>query len=386
MFALTRPPADVSNPDVAFEDEPTVTPVPSAIPEEPEEGSNAGRPAEELRLGEYGYSKDRRRFLPASKFLRPPFWRRVELHGLDPARVPAGHGRGQAVPAQEQRRAARDRQEDRQAGVVEQARRAGGLVAAYGNGRIFVTLLSRGKTKAGAVVALDARQTARSSGSACCRRASSPRRCSTTTGSTSAPRTAPSTACAPATARCAGPSRRPAPSSAGSRWPTASSSSATTAAASTRSARPTAVRSGRRERKGAKFGLRSGHFYSTPAVAYGRVYIGNTDGRMYSFSSSNGKLAWTKGTGSYVYASPAVAQVPGAADRLLRLLRRQLLRARRPHGSVRLVAPRRRQDLRRRDRVGDIVYFSNYGKKDTTGLGARTGKRSSTWAAARSTR
>ena len=63
--------------------------------------------------------------------------------------------------------------------------------------------------------------------------------------------------------------------------------------------------------KGGTFGLRSGQFYSTPAVAYGRVYIGNTDGRMYSFASANGKLAWTKGTGSYVYSSPAVAQVPG---------------------------------------------------------------------------
>jgi YD repeat-containing protein len=33
--------------------------------------------------------------------------------------------------------------------------------------------------------------------------------------------------------------------------------------------------------KGSTFGFRSGQFYSTPAVAYGRVYIGNTDGRMY---------------------------------------------------------------------------------------------------------
>ena len=63
--------------------------------------------------------------------------------------------------------------------------------------------------------------------------------------------------------------------------------------------------------KGATFGLRAGRFYSTPAVAFGRVYIGNTDGKMYSFSSENGKLAWTKGTGSYVYSSPAVAQIPG---------------------------------------------------------------------------
>ena len=62
---------------------------------------------------------------------------------------------------------------------------------------------------------------------------------------------------------------------------------------------------------GGAFGLGAGNFYSTPAVAYGRVYIGSTNGRMYSFAASSGKLAWSKSTGGYVYASPAVAQVPG---------------------------------------------------------------------------
>jgi outer membrane protein assembly factor BamB len=49
-------------------------------------------------------------------------------------------------------------------------------------------------------------------------------------------------------------------------------------------------------------------FYSTPAVAYGRVYIGGTDGKVYSFGASSGKLRWSHGTGGYVYASPAVWQ------------------------------------------------------------------------------
>ena len=97
---------------------------------------------------------------------------------------------------------------------------------------------------------------------------------------------------------------------------------------------------------------------------------------MYSFSSANGKLAWTKGTGSYVYSSPAVAQVPGGKPtRLLRLLRRQVLRRSTP-------APARSRWTHRDGGkisggatvIGDIVYFSNYGKKDTTGLGARTGR------------
>jgi len=50
----------------------------------------------------------------------------------------------------------------------------------------------------------------------------------------------------------------------------------------------------------------SGTFYSTPAVAYDRVYIGGTDGKMYSYGATSGKLRWSHGTGGYVYASPAV--------------------------------------------------------------------------------
>ena len=50
----------------------------------------------------------------------------------------------------------------------------------------------------------------------------------------------------------------------------------------------------------------SGTFYSTPAVAYDRVYIGSTDDKMYSFGATTGDLRWSQSTGGYVYASPAV--------------------------------------------------------------------------------
>jgi hypothetical protein len=126
---------------------------------------------------------------------------------------------------------------------------------------------------------------------------------------------------------------------------------------------------------GARFGLGSGRFYSTAAVAYGRVYIGNTDGFVYSFSARNGKLAWRHRTGGYVYGSPAVAEVPGGTpsvyvgsyDGYFYALDAR-------DGSV---------IWRHRDGgkisggstlIGDIVYFSNFGHRTTTGLGARTGK------------
>ncbi len=63
--------------------------------------------------------------------------------------------------------------------------------------------------------------------------------------------------------------------------------------------------------EGLSFG-RAGSFYSTPAVAYGRVFAGNKDSRVYSFSEATGEVAWAHSTGAEVYPAPAVADVPGA--------------------------------------------------------------------------
>jgi len=50
----------------------------------------------------------------------------------------------------------------------------------------------------------------------------------------------------------------------------------------------------------------SADFYSTPAVAYGRMYIGSTDGKVYAFGAATGHRLWSHSTGGYVYASPAI--------------------------------------------------------------------------------
>lgn len=47
-------------------------------------------------------------------------------------------------------------------------------------------------------------------------------------------------------------------------------------------------------------------FYSTPALAYGRVYIGSTDRKVYAFGAADGHRLWSHSTGGYVYASPAI--------------------------------------------------------------------------------
>jgi outer membrane protein assembly factor BamB len=59
--------------------------------------------------------------------------------------------------------------------------------------------------------------------------------------------------------------------------------------------------------QGTSFG-RSGQFYATAAVAFGRVYVGNTDGRMYSFDQQTGKLIWSHSTSNYVYAGAVAAR------------------------------------------------------------------------------
>jgi outer membrane protein assembly factor BamB len=52
---------------------------------------------------------------------------------------------------------------------------------------------------------------------------------------------------------------------------------------------------------------RGGPVYSTPAVAFGRLFLGSIDGRVYSFDTDNGELVWSHSTGDWVYPGPAVA-------------------------------------------------------------------------------
>jgi outer membrane protein assembly factor BamB len=61
--------------------------------------------------------------------------------------------------------------------------------------------------------------------------------------------------------------------------------------------------------QGLSFG-RGGPVYSTTAVAFGRVYLGSIDTRVYSFDQDTGELLWSHSTGDWVYAAPALADTP----------------------------------------------------------------------------
>ncbi|MBA2517549.1 MAG: PQQ-binding-like beta-propeller repeat protein [Solirubrobacterales bacterium] len=370
-FLLTRD-DDVVDQDVVFRPEPTATATPEPTPA-PRDRRGSEPP---FTWAHYGYSKDRRRYLPAPSSLRPPFRRVWSLTGsvlLEFGPVIGGRSlyllkNNGAVYAVSKR-----------TGEVRWKRKLGYLAAsspAFGEGKVFVTLLKRDKReRAGRVAALSAR-TGRLlwSKPLASRSESSPLvdngrvYFGSENGTVYALRA----------------------SDGAVRWRYRAGGAVKSGLAladgklyfGDYDGKLHAIRQadGRRVWRvgtsGARFGFSAGNFYSTPAVAYGRVYLGNTDGRIYSFASDNGKLAWAKRTGGYVYASPAVAQVPGGKptvyagsyDGRFYALDARTGRVRWSHNAKGKISGSATV-------VGEIVYFSNLGRKSTVGLGARTGRK-----------
>jgi outer membrane protein assembly factor BamB len=126
---------------------------------------------------------------------------------------------------------------------------------------------------------------------------------------------------------------------------------------------------------GADFGFGSGNFYSTPAVAFGRVYMGNTDGRVYSFAADTGQLAWATGTGAYVYASAAVDNTPGLGPTIyLGSYDGNFYAFDARSGAIRWRHPAGGKISGSATIVGNVVYYSDLGRKTTVGLDVRTGR------------
>jgi outer membrane protein assembly factor BamB len=126
---------------------------------------------------------------------------------------------------------------------------------------------------------------------------------------------------------------------------------------------------------GSQFGFGSGNFYSTPAVAFGRVYLGNTDGFVYSFAAGNGALAWAHSTGAYVYASPAVADVPGAGPTVYEgSYNGDFYAFNARSGGVRWAHPSGGRISGSSTVINGVVYYSVLGTRRTIGLNAATGR------------
>jgi outer membrane protein assembly factor BamB len=126
---------------------------------------------------------------------------------------------------------------------------------------------------------------------------------------------------------------------------------------------------------GGQFGFGAGNFYATPAVAFGRVYLGNTDGFVYSFSASNGTLAWSHSTGAYVYASPSVADVPGAGPTVYEgSYNGDFYAFNARSGAVRWAHPSGGRISGSSTVINNVVYYSVLGTRRTIGLNATTGR------------
>jgi len=368
-FVTLHREGDVFNPNVEFQAEPQPPPPPPPAPAAPAED-----PLDRFVWPVYGYTSDRRRYLPAGPGLRPPFRTRwaVNVHVLIEFSPVLG-GRSLYLLDDDAYLWAISKR----TGRVRWKRRLGVLAAAspaYDAGRVYVTILARGSDQPGRVAALRA-----SDGKILWSRPLASR--------TESSPLVDSGRLYFGTENGTVYSLRA--SDGGVRWTFRARGAVKggLALAGRRlyfgdyAGRVYAVRQadGRQiwqvGTSGANFGFTSGRFYSTAAVAYGRVYIGNTDGFVYSFSARSGRLAWRHRTGNYVYAAPAVAQVPGGRptvyvgsyDGTFYALDARSGKVRWSHregGKISGAATV----------VGDVVYYANTGKETTTGLGARTGR------------
>jgi outer membrane protein assembly factor BamB len=118
-----------------------------------------------------------------------------------------------------------------------------------------------------------------------------------------------------------------------------------------------------------------GRFYGGTGVAYGRVYIGNINGRVLALSAATGEIAWVRVLPDFVYSSPALDRrlvYVGSYDQNLHALdavsgeeRWRFDAGERITGSATV--------------IGDLVWFSTIARNPREGrtfaLDARTGRR-----------
>jgi outer membrane protein assembly factor BamB len=119
-----------------------------------------------------------------------------------------------------------------------------------------------------------------------------------------------------------------------------------------------------------------GGFFSSPAIAFGRVYAARDDGTVYAFDEKTGKVVWHFDAGDYVYGSPAVARVPGTPPTVYigaENGRFFALDAR--SGKVRWHYDVGGPVPGTATVIGHTVYTSSFKTEETTGLDARSGRR-----------
>jgi outer membrane protein assembly factor BamB len=120
--------------------------------------------------------------------------------------------------------------------------------------------------------------------------------------------------------------------------------------------------------------LASGTIYGSPAVAFGRVFVGDTNHHVYGLSKTSGQVAWDTATSAYVYGSPAAANVRGLGptvfigsyDGNFYALNAASGATRWSHASGSPISGSGTV-------IGDVVYYGVLGVKNSIGLNVRTG-------------
>jgi len=120
----------------------------------------------------------------------------------------------------------------------------------------------------------------------------------------------------------------------------------------------------------------SGRFYSTPAVAFGRVYAGNADNRVYSFDAETGEIAWSFSTGDYVYSGVAAADTKGTGPTVyFGSHDRNVYAVDAKTGNEKWSESAGGQISGPATVVGDVVYVSTFSGNATVGLDLGSGRR-----------
>jgi outer membrane protein assembly factor BamB len=120
----------------------------------------------------------------------------------------------------------------------------------------------------------------------------------------------------------------------------------------------------------------SGAFYSTPAIAFGRVYAGNNDARVYSFDIRDGTVAWTYSTGGYAYSGPTVSTTRHAPPTVyIGSFDGNVYALDAKDGGVRWSRSAGGQVVGSLSAIGDIVYVAEFTNETTSGFMMRSGRR-----------
>src|SRR3954453_15933637 len=124
-------------------------------------------------------------------------------------------------------------------------------------------------------------------------------------------------------------------------------------------------------------GVTAGGFYGTAAFAFGRVYAGAKDGRIYSFNRDTGDVIWSHTIGGEVYAGAAAAATPESPPSVYFGTyggsRFYALDAR--NGNERWSADVGGSVIGAASVIGNIVYVANLNTTETDGFNVANGNK-----------